>query len=337
VIVLFGEPSLSQPPSEALNLFAGSENERLAWGWALLRAAARSARAGPPRSPGAFGLDRAGRLRPSGPGVGQPVLEWGAAGGWTPVGPVTADLEALFDLYLPVCNATAEAPLTIGHLGQSLDGYIATGTGDSNYVTGSENIVHLHRMRALCDAVVVGAGTVSDDDPRLTARLADGENPVRVVLDPSRRLAAERNVFVDGNARTLLVCDEALLGAGEYRSGAAELVGVGRRAGRLDLAALVVRLRARGLYAIFIEGGGVTVSSFLEAGLLDRLQVAIASLVTGSGRPGIRLPANERIGECLRPSHRIFAMGADVLFDCDLRSPARDDAQPKRGGLRRIY
>ena len=71
--------------------------------------------------------------------------------------------------------------------------------------------------------------------------------------------------------------------------------------------------------------------------MLDRLQVAIASLVTGSGRPGIRLPANERIGECLRPSHRIFAMGADVLFDCDLRSPARDDAQPKRGGLRRIY
>src|SRR5262244_182298 len=67
---------------------------------------------------------------------------------------------AILDLYLPICSATAEHPITVGHLGQSLDGFIATHAGESRYVTGQENIVHLHRLRAICHAVVVGARTV---------------------------------------------------------------------------------------------------------------------------------------------------------------------------------
>jgi riboflavin biosynthesis pyrimidine reductase len=70
------------------------------------------------------------------------------------------------------------------------------------------------------------------------------------------------------------------------------------------------------------------VSGFLEAGLLDRLHVAIAPLVTGSGRPGLSLPARDKIADCLRPANRVFTMGGDVLFDCDLRglSPAAPTA-----------
>ena len=85
---------------------------------------------------------------------------------------------------------------------------------------------------------------------------------------------------------------------------------------------LLERLHERGLSLVFVEGGGATVSRFLEAGLLDRLHVAIAPLVTGRGRPGLALPARERIAECLRPAHRVFTMGGDVLFDCDLRAAA---------------
>ena len=66
-------------------------------------------------------------------------------------------------------------------------------------------------------------------------------------------------------------------------------------------------------------------SRFLEAGLLDRLHVAVAPLVTGSGRPGLSLPARDKIADCLRPRHRVYAMGGDVLFDCDLRAAARAD------------
>ena len=84
---------------------------------------------------------------------------------------------------------------------------------------------------------------------------------------------------------------------------------------------MLAELGSRGCRAVFVEGGGATVSSFVEAGLLDRLQIAIAPLVTGSGRPGLSLPARDRIAECLRPAHRVFTMGGDVLFDCDLRAP----------------
>jgi diaminohydroxyphosphoribosylaminopyrimidine deaminase / 5-amino-6-(5-phosphoribosylamino)uracil reductase len=225
----------------------------------------------------------------------------------------------LLELYSPLCDAAADRPLTIAHLGQSLDGHIATGSGDSYYVTGPDNVRHLHRLRALCDAVVVGAGTVARDDPQLTVRHVEGPNPVRVILDPRGQLPAKHRVFTDGVAPTLVVRAEGVQAAAPA---GVETLPVPVADGRLDLRALLAKLHARRLFAVFVEGGGATVSRFLEAGLLDRLHVAIAPLVTGTGRPGLTLPARDRIADCLRPQHRVFTMGEDVLFDCDLRASA---------------
>jgi riboflavin-specific deaminase-like protein len=189
----------------------------------------------------------------------------------------------------------------------------------------------LHRLRALCDAVVVGAGTVERDDPLLTVRHVAGPNPVRVILDPNRRLASQRRVFGD-DAPTLLVASAASADSGTPGT---DVVRVESRDGKLDLRALLAELHGRGLFAVFVEGGGATVSAFLEAGLLDRLQIAVAPLVTGSGRPGLSLPARDEIAECLRPRHRVFRMGDDVLFDCDLRSPASASSEAS-GTLQRV-
>ena len=92
----------------------------------------------------------------------------------------------LADRYLPLCLAGPR--YAFAQLGQSLDGFIATRTGDADYVTGEEDRCHLHRLRALADAVVVGAGTAVADDPQLTVRACAGANPVRVVLDPRGRV-----------------------------------------------------------------------------------------------------------------------------------------------------
>ena len=236
---------------------------------------------------------------------------------------------SFIDLYLPICGASAEQPMAVGHLGQSLDGFIATHAGDSRFVTGQENILHLHRLRALCDAVVVGAGTVAADDPQLTTRLVDGPSPLRVVIDPARRLDAGRKVFCDNEAETLYVCAKSLVKAGESTFGGAVVAGLDEHpdgAGSVNVAALVRMLHARGCSRIFVEGGGVTVSMFLEANLLDRLHVAIAPLIIGDGRPAIRLPARALLGDCRRPGYRVFRMGGDVLFDCDLRGRGDEGA-----------
>jgi riboflavin-specific deaminase-like protein len=233
--------------------------------------------------------------------------------------------EEFEELYGALQSASS-TPVTVGHLGQSLDGFIATCSGDSRYVSGRGNLLHLHRMRALCDVIVVGAGTVAADDPQLTTRLVPGPNPVRVVLDPDRRLGSDYRVFSDGAAPTLLASRASLANRPQ---GMAEVLAVPETNGAFDLAALLAALHARGWRRVFVEGGGRTVSAFLAADLLDRLQIAVAPFIIGEGRPAIRLPPPARLSDCRRPSHRVYRMGDDILFDCDLAATPR----PARAGL----
>ena len=268
--------------------------------------------------PSGAGIDSQGRAVLLPAGAVSVLLVLYEDGGWRAHAELNQEAAQLFELYLPVC--LAREGITVGHLGQSLDGRIATANGASCYVTGLENILHLHRMRALCEAVVVGAETVRQDNPRLTTRRVAGLNPVRVVLDPKRRLQEGFHVFQDDAAPTLLFCDRRLVKRDREWQGQAEIVGVPlTEDGRLVLAVVLKRLHERGLLNVFVEGGGITVSHFLREGLLDRLQVAIAPLIIGSGRPGISLPAIEDLSAALRPRYRPFRMGEDILFDCWLR------------------
>ncbi len=219
----------------------------------------------------------------------------------------------LLDLYLPLATRSADLSYAIGHLGQSLDGRIATDAGDSHYVTGAANLDHLHRLRALCDAVVVGAGTVRYDDPQLTVRRVQGRHPVRVIIDTHGRLGPEYRVFNDGQAPTLLCCATDAMPAAPV-----ELIRVARRGAGLDMHAVLDALAQRGLRRVFVEGGGITVSRFLEQGCLQRLQIAIAPLVLGAGRPGISFEQVRALCDGLRPPTRHFRQGEDMLFDCDL-------------------
>jgi len=302
--------------------------------WRIVQAAALAAEAADRANRRErFALEADLQLRPS--ARDEAVLAWQPGAGWEALLP-DDERRPLVELYLPICSATAARPIAVGHLGQSLDGFIATNAGESQYVTGPENLLHMHRMRALCDAVVVGAGTVAADDPQLTTRHVSGPSPLRVVLDPARRLEEHYRVFSDDAAATLYVCARSATRPEERHFGRATLVAVDDHQDGVDLPELVRLLHARGCSRIFIEGGGVTVSMFLEANLLDRLQMAIAPLIIGEGRPAIRLPPPDSLSECHRPAYRVFRMGGDILFDCDLRSTANGGQPAVQPALTRI-
>ncbi|MFD0481041.1 RibD family protein [Kineococcus sp. GCM10028916] len=200
----------------------------------------------------------------------------------------------LVDRYAPLLLAGRTG--VVAQLGQSLDGCIATASGDSHFVTGEADREHLHRLRALVDAVVVGPGTVRTDDPQLTVRAVEGPNPVRVVLDP-RGTLLDRGVLRDPVT--------------------VHLVGEQARSPRTVLKTL----RERGLRRILVEGGGATVSDWVAAGLVDRLYLTVAPLVVGrGGRRGISLPDVEPLTDCLRPPARRHLLGDDVCFELDLRA-----------------
>ena len=147
----------------------------------------------------------------------------------------------------------------------------------------------------------------------------EGANPVRVALDPRGTLDSQRAMFTDGAAPTLWM--KGTMDADPSSTSAdVEVIHLPSASGAFDPTEVVAELRARGLHRILIEGGGVTVSRFLEAGVLDRLHVSVAPLVIGSGRPGIMLPEIQTLDEARRPPVRHFRLGSDVLFDLDLRS-----------------
>ncbi len=229
----------------------------------------------------------------------------------SPTTPTIPTLTALKDAQ------AASRPLVVAQLGQSLDGRIATPSGHSHYVNGAAAIRILHRLRAEVDAVIVGAGTVSADDPRLTVREASGTNPARVIIDRSRRAGGQLRCLADTSARRIVVgpphADDP--DGIEYLPPPQD--------GLVDPAGLLAKLSEFGFQRILVEGGSRTVSHFLADGTLDRLCILIGPMILGSGPVGLNLPAIETIQDAIVPRTEYIALeSGDMVVDCDLRAEA---------------
>ena len=245
---------------------------------------------------------------------------------WLRVKPDAAGL-AIMDLHLGHALCDRACGCVVAVLGQSLDGYIATCDGDSRYINGPESLVHLHRVRALSDAVLVGVGTALADAPRLTTRHVAGPSATRVVLDPNGRLPAASGLLGDGLAPTIVVRATTDGAVSRRLTEQATLLSLPAVGGMIPPADVVAALAALGLGRLLVEGGGVTVGRFVDAGLIDRLQLAVSPLILGSGRPALPVAPADRLDQGLRPRCRAHAMGADVLFDLNL-TPSDASAAP---------
>ncbi|MGC2077784.1 MAG: RibD family protein [Xanthobacteraceae bacterium] len=201
----------------------------------------------------------------------------------------------------------------IGQIGQSIDGRLATTTGKSHCINGRAGLVHLHRLRAVVDAVVIGISTVCSDNPQLTVRHVRGANPVRVILDPHGRLSSNAHVLAPTARRIIVTSEQSPCNLRDV-----DILRLPATHGCIAPSAILGELAKLGLRRILVEGGADTISRFLQAGCFDRLHVIVAPLILGAGRPSFAFGAIDRLEDALRPPTRIYRLGDDILFDFDL-------------------
>jgi diaminohydroxyphosphoribosylaminopyrimidine deaminase / 5-amino-6-(5-phosphoribosylamino)uracil reductase len=219
------------------------------------------------------------------------------------------------DIFEPLRHGLIDDLVVVGQCGQSIDGRIATPTGHSHYINGEAGLAHLHRLRALVDAVVIGVGTAIADDPQLTVRRVEGPSPARVIVDPNGRLPTTARVLAaDGIRRLVVTGDDART---QLPQGV-EIVPLAADRGRIAPGAILAALAERGFRRILIEGGADTISRFLAAGCLDRLHIVVAPIILGSGPSSIAMAPIMRVEEAMRAPIRAHLLGEEVLLDCDL-------------------
>ena len=216
-------------------------------------------------------------------------------------------------------------PFIVAQLGLSLDGRIATHSGDSRGLGGAPSLDHLHRLRAAVDGVLVGIGTVLADNPLLNVRLCAGANPARIALDARGVLGAQTRCLAGADGARRIVFRGAGV-AGVPLPAGVERVDLPAPEGRFDLTEVMRTLSGLGLGAILIEGGACIISRAMDLGLVDRLHLMISPVILGSGRAGLELAPIERISQARRPPAEVILLGGgDVLFDCDLSAEGGTD------------
>jgi diaminohydroxyphosphoribosylaminopyrimidine deaminase / 5-amino-6-(5-phosphoribosylamino)uracil reductase len=219
------------------------------------------------------------------------------------------------ELFGPLKTGLVDDLVVVAQIGQSLDGRIATTSGHSKYINGAAGLAHLHRLRSLVDAVVVGIGTALADDPQLTVRLVEGPNPARVVIDPKGRLPATAKALIEDGVRRLIITADGTKYSPVLKT---EILALPVTCGRIAPATIVAELAKRGLRRILIEGGAATLSNFLAAGCLDRLHVIVAPIILGDGQSSFILPSLERADQAERLLVHAHQLDDEVLLDCEL-------------------
>jgi len=189
--------------------------------------------------------------------------------------------------------AQHKRPLVTVSYAQSVDGSIATRNREQLRLSGQQSMVVTHRIRAVCDAIVIGINTLLIDNPLLTVRLAEGPNPQPIVLDSHLRIPLQARLLERTDHRCWLACTDTCaserIDAIESRGG--EVIRCRHdRQGRVDLPHMLQQLGERGIRSLMVEGGGQVITSFIEARLVDQMIITIAPRLVG-GLPVLARPA----------------------------------------------
>jgi diaminohydroxyphosphoribosylaminopyrimidine deaminase / 5-amino-6-(5-phosphoribosylamino)uracil reductase len=219
----------------------------------------------------------------------------------------------------------SKRPFVTVKFAQSLDGRIATATGDSRWISGPASRRFAHKLRREHDAILVGIGTVLSDDPQLTVRLLKGRDPLRVVVDSKLRIPLDSRILADGAAKGTLVATAMSSDTKRVRAiqnAGAEILHVPktRKGSGIDISRLLEMLKRRGIASVLVEGGKAIITSLLKARSVDRLVVIIAPKIIGRGTEAIGDLGISEVGKALTLSSvKIRKLDDDIIFDARLK------------------
>lgn len=218
---------------------------------------------------------------------------------------LSADEKHCLELYFPYTTlsffgAKQNKCFSISHFAQTLDGRIASCTGDSKWIGNEENLIHAHRMRALCDGILVGAKTVTTDNPRLNVRKVKGQDPVKVVIGDAPEF--NHKDFHAIGPETLIYSHQTA----PNRNGSGE---------RIDLQEVLFGLSNKRIYSVYIEGGSYTTSAFIQQQQLDQVQLHFAPKVLGAGVSSFSFEGVNQVEDAITFSESKFVpMGDEIMF-----------------------
>lgn len=220
------------------------------------------------------------------------------------------DLEQL-QLYLPFAfcgffGRKYQKCYAISHFAQTLDGKIATNIGDSKWIGNEENLIHAHKMRALCDGILVGARTLERDNPRLNVRKVTGIDPIKIILGGNGQLSAKKYHAIESSS---------LVFKGSKESSESFDCVVMPKDSPFDLHSVLRTLAEKGIYSVYIEGGSYTTSCFLKQKALDQVQIHFSSKILGSGVSSFEFGNIQEIKDAITfQSVRFVPKGNEMMF-----------------------
>ncbi len=212
-----------------------------------------------------------------------------------------------------------DKPQVILSFALSLDGSLSTGSGRPTSISCNESMKFVHYIRAYCDAIMVGIGTILSDNPRLSVRLVEGNNPVPVILDSKLRTPPAANAL-GGRRHPIIFCgpdtdEEKKL---SLEKAGALILSAGLKDEGLSFPGVLKNLYARGIRLLMVEGGAGILRSFLASGLWDKMAVTVSPMFLG----GYNLLASSTLGTPLRAgASRWLEAGRDRICLIDKETP----------------
>lgn len=218
--------------------------------------------------------------------------------------------------YLPLCFLSILAKkqnrtISIAHFAQTLDGKIATCDGDSKWIGGKENLIHAHRMRALCDGILIGNHTLKADNPSLTVRLVSGDNPKRIVIGTT---CHNYNSLFESAPEKIIIIGKQ--NGYDQSTQQLDYLPLEKTNGMIPPVTILENLyQQKAISSVYIEGGAKTTSYFLNQNAIDVLQLHIAPMLFGSGKSAINLPIIQEVKQAIQFSkYQFHKIGSEIMF-----------------------